>query len=239
MTPYTEIILKPNIFFEFSNLIVNFEYLLRIIVASICGCAIGFERKNRHKEAGMKTHAIVALGSALIMLVSKYGFSDVAPPDTSRIAAQVVSGIGFLGAGIIFVKNNNIVSGLTTAAGIWSTSGIGLCVGSGNYFLGIMSTIIMLVLQFILHSKLFTNDIIQEDITILMKNDKDMIPYIEEQLELANIDITFYEMKKVDENTMQVEASLIYKAHSYHDRYEQIKNIFLKNEDIISYKIEY
>ena len=159
MIPYTEIILKPNIFFEFSNLIVNFEYLLRIIVASICGCAIGFERKNRHKEAGMKTHAIVALGSALIMLVSKYGFSDVAPPDTSRIAAQVVSGIGFLGAGIIFVKNNNIVSGLTTAAGIWATSGIGLCVGSGNYFLGIMSTIIMLVLQFILHSKLFTNNI--------------------------------------------------------------------------------
>ena len=239
MTPYTEIILGPNRFFEFSNLIVNSEYLLRIIVASICGCAIGFERKNRHKEAGMKTHAIVALGSALIMVVSKYGFSDVAPPDTSRIAAQVVSGIGFLGAGIIFVKNNNIVSGLTTAAGIWSTSGIGLCVGSGNYFLGIMSTIIMLVLQFILHSKLFTNDIIQEDITILMKNDKDMIPYIEEQLELANIDITFYEMKKVDENTMQAEASLIYKAHSYHDRYEQIKNIFLKNEDIISYKIEY
>ena len=207
--PYTEIILGPNRFFEFSNLIVNSEYLLRIIVASICGCAIGFERKNRHKEAGMKTHAIVALGSALIMVVSKYGFSDVAPPDTSRIAAQVVSGIGFLGAGIIFVKDNNIVSGLTTAAGIWATSGIGLCVGSGNYFLGIMSTIIMLVLQFILHSKLFTNDIIQEDITILMKNDKDMIPYIEEQLGLANIDKTFYEMKKADENTLQVEASLI------------------------------
>ena len=237
--PYTEIILGPNRFFELSNLIVNSEYLLRIIVASICGCAIGFERKNRHKEAGMKTHAIVALGSALIMVVSKYGFSDVAPPDTSRIAAQVVSGIGFLGAGIIFVRDKNIVSGLTTAAGIWTTSGIGLCVGAGNYFVGIMSTFIMIILQWILHSKLFTSDIIQEDITILMKNDKDMIPYIEEQLELANIDITFYEMKKVDENTMQVEASLIYKAHSYHDRYEQIKNIFLKNEDIISYKIEY
>ena len=223
---------------EFKDLIVDSEYILRIIVASICGCVIGYERKNRNKEAGMKTHAIVALGSALIMVVSKYGFSDVAQPDASRIAAQVVSGIGFLGAGIIFIRNN-IVSGLTTAAGIWTTSGIGLCVGSGNYFVGIMSTVIMLVLQFILHSKLFTNDIIQEDITILMKNDKDMIPYIEEQLELANIDITFYEMKKVDENTMQVEASLIYKAHSYHDRYEQIKNIFLKNQDIISYKIEY
>ena len=236
--PYTEIILGPNRFFEFSNLIVNSEYLLRIIVASICGCAIGFERKNRHKEAGMKTHAIVALGSALIMVVSKYGFSDVAQPDASRIAAQVVSGIGFLGAGIIFIRNN-IVSGLTTAAGIWTTSGIGLCVGAGNYFVGIVSTILILALQEILHSKLFTNDIIQEDITIVMKNDKDMIPYIEEMLQVINIEISFYEVHKEDDDTMRVEATILYRAHSYHDRYEQIKNIFLNNEDIISYKIQY
>ena len=223
----------------FTDLFVDLEYILRIIVASICGCIIGYERKNRNKEAGMKTHAIVALGSALIMIVSKYGFLDVAPPDTSRIAAQVVSGIGFLGTGVIFVRNNNIVSGLTTAAGIWTTSGIGLCVGAGNYFVGIMSTIIMIALQEILHSKLFTNDIIQEDIIITMKNDKDMIPYIEEQLKIVNIEINFYEVKKVDENTMQVEANLLYRAHSYHDRYEQIKNIFLQNDDIISYKIQY
>ena len=72
-----------------------------------------------------------------------------------------------------------------------------------------------------------------------MKNDKDMIPYIEEQLKIVNIDISFYEVKKIDNYTMQVEASLIYKAHSYHDRYEQIKNIFLQNDDIISYKIQY
>ena len=222
----------------FTDLFVDLEYILRIIVASICGCIIGYERKNRNKEAGMKTHAIVALGSALIMIVSKYGFLDVAPPDTSRIAAQVVSGIGFLGTGVIFVRNN-IVSGLTTAAGIWATSGIGLCVGAGNYFVGIMSTIIMIALQEILHSKLFTNDIIQEDIIITMKNDKDMIPYIEEQLKIVNIEINFYEVKKVDENTMQVEANLLYRAHSYHDRYEQIKNIFLQNDDIISYKIQY
>ena len=223
----------------FTDLFVDLEYILRIIVASICGCIIGYERKNRNKEAGMKTHAIVALGSALIMIVSKYGFLDVAPPDTSRIAAQVVSGIGFLGTGVIFVRNNNIVSGLTTAAGIWATSGIGLCVGAGNYFVGIMSTIIMIALQEILHSKLFTNDIIQEDIIITMKNDKDMIPYIEEQLKIVNIEINFYEVKRVDENTMQVEANLLYRAHSYHDRYEQIKNIFLQNDDIISYKIQY
>ena len=143
MIPYTEIILQPNIFFEFSNLIVNFEYLLRIIVASICGCAIGFERKNRHKEAGMKTHAIVALGSALIMVVSKYGFSDVAPPDTSRIAAQVVSGIGFLGAGTIIVDRRNQVKGLTTAAGLWACACMGLAIGIGFYEGAIISCIFL------------------------------------------------------------------------------------------------
>ena len=223
---------------EFKDLIVDSEYILRIVVASICGCIIGYERKNRNKEAGMKTHAIVALGSALIMVVSKYGFSDVAQPDASRIAAQVVSGIGLLGAGIIFIRNN-IVSGLTTAAGIWTTSGIGLCVGAGNYFVGIVSTILILALQEILHSKLFTNDIIQEDITIVMKNDKDIIPYIEEKLQVINIEISFYEVHKQEDDTMRVEATILYRAHSYHDRYEQIKNIFLDNEDIISYKIQY
>ena len=162
----------------------------------------------------------------------------MAQPDASRIAAQVVSGIGFLGAGIIFIRNN-IVSGLTTAAGIWTTSGIGLCVGAGNYFVGIVSTILILALQEILHSKLFTNDIIQEDITIVMKNDKDMIPYIEEMLQVINIEISFYEVHKEDDDTMRVEATILYRAHSYHDRYEQIKNIFLNNEDIISYKIQY
>ena len=91
---------------ELEQLLIESEYMLRILVASVCGCIIGFERKNRNKEAGMKTHAIVALGSALIMVISKYCFNDVPMPDSGRLAAQVVSGIGFLGAGIIFVRNN-------------------------------------------------------------------------------------------------------------------------------------
>ena len=98
------------------------ELLVRLIVAGICGSLIGYERKNRLKEAGIRTHMIVALGSALVMIVSKYGFADVLLLhnyilDPSRVAAQIVSGIGFLGAGIIFVRKQAI-SGLTTAAGI-------------------------------------------------------------------------------------------------------------------------
>ena len=95
------------------------ELFLRVIVASVLGYMIGYERKNRDKSAGMRTHAIVALGAALMMVVSKYGFYDVEKVDSSRVAAQIVSGVGFLGAGVIFVRNNT-VSGLTTAAGLWT-----------------------------------------------------------------------------------------------------------------------
>ena len=107
------------------------ELALRILFAGLLGAAIGFERKNRNKLAGVRTHAIVALGAALMMVVSKYGFPDVDKFDASRVASQIVSGVGFLGAGIIFVKNNTSVSGLTTAAGIWATAGVGMSMGAG------------------------------------------------------------------------------------------------------------
>ena len=113
------------------------EFFFRILIAGICGGLIGYERNNRLKEAGIRTHLIVALAAALIMVVSKYGFSDVTTLkgvalDPSRIAAQIVTGVGFLGAGMIFVRNQTI-SGLTTAAGVWATAGIGMTIGAGLY----------------------------------------------------------------------------------------------------------
>ncbi len=96
------------------------EYLLRILIGAICGAAIGYERKSRMKEAGVRTHLIVALSSTMMMLVSKYGFFDVVTMqgislDASRIAANIITGVSFLGAGVIFVRNRSI-SGLTAAA---------------------------------------------------------------------------------------------------------------------------
>lgn len=136
-------------------LITSAEYFLRLLISVVCGFAIGFERKNRNKEAGIRTHVIVALASCLMMIVSKYGFFDLigagdARFDGSRIASQIVSGIGFLGAGMIFVHKNSI-KGLTTAAGIWATSGIGMAVGSGMYLIGIVTTLLIVFLQVFLH----------------------------------------------------------------------------------------
>lgn len=136
-------------------------FIFRMIIASCCGLFIGLERKNRSKEAGVRTHSIVALASCLMMLISKYGFFDIVSGtsfDGTRIAAQIVSGIGFLGAGMIFVHKNNI-TGLTTAAGMWATAGIGMAFGAGMYVLGLFSTFIILIIQFVLHrsSHLSTN----------------------------------------------------------------------------------
>ncbi|WP_026881362.1 MgtC/SapB family protein [Clostridium akagii] len=140
------------------NFIIQLEYLLRLLIAGACGSAIGYERKNRMKEAGIRTHFIVAIGATLIMIVSKYGFQDQIgwqniSIDPSRIAAQVVTGVGFLGAGIIFMKKQSI-RGLTTAAGIWATAGIGLAIGSGLYIVGLEATIIIILGQILLHGKI-------------------------------------------------------------------------------------
>ena len=115
------------------------ELVIRLVVAALCGFAIGYERKNRFKNAGIRTHMIVALGAALIMIVSKYGFFDILDLknmalDPSRVAAQIVSGVSFLGAGAILVRHNN-VNGLTTAAGVWTTAAVGMAIGAKLYLI--------------------------------------------------------------------------------------------------------
>lgn len=131
-------------------MMLNFDFVLRLLVAGILGAIIGLDREYRAKEAGYRTHFLVSLGSALIMIVSQYGFQEIIKEnsvtlDPSRVAAQVVSGIGFIGAGtIIFQKQ--IVRGLTTAAGIWATAGIEhLAVGAGMYVIGIAAMVLTLI----------------------------------------------------------------------------------------------
>jgi Uncharacterized membrane protein len=136
---------------------MNWEIFLRLLLAGVFGAIIGFERTSKRKEAGIRTHFLVALGSALIMIVSKYGFSDIVGNhivlDPSRIAAQVVSGIGFIGAGMIIFQRET-VRGLTTAAGLWATAGIGLAVGAGMYWISLSVTILVFCCLEFLHISL-------------------------------------------------------------------------------------
>ncbi|HMU97939.1 MAG TPA: MgtC/SapB family protein [Chitinophagales bacterium] len=131
------------------------EILIRLITASILGAFIGLERERKTWSAGMRTHMLVCVGSCLIMIVSAFGFQDILGKenitlDPSRIAAQVVSGIGFIGAGTILFQKQGTVKGLTTAAGLWTVAGIGLATGGGLYITAIMTTGIVLIILWIL-----------------------------------------------------------------------------------------
>jgi putative Mg2+ transporter-C (MgtC) family protein len=131
------------------------DIVLRLGLATLLGVLVGLERERLERAAGMRTHAIVALAAALIMIVSTYGFAEVLGPgqlvafDPSRVAAQVVSGIGFLGAGVIIFRKN-AVRGLTTAASVWAVAGLGLACGGGLFAAAGVASVILLLLQVVL-----------------------------------------------------------------------------------------
>ena len=155
------------------------DFFLRILLACGCGAIIGVERSHRLKEAGVRTHLLVCCAAALMIIISKYGFADLTDAeglpifgtrgtDPARIAAQVVSGISFLCAGVIF-KQGSVIKGLTTAAGLWATAGIGLAFGAGMFPLGVFVTILVLLIQIVMHRFPVFNDHYQNnyiDITV-------------------------------------------------------------------------
>ena len=135
------------------------SYFIRIGMAGVCGILIGMERQHRTKSAGIRTHFMVSIATALMMIISKYGFLDVAGMDglscdVSRVAAGIISGVGILSGGLILIGKQGYVSGITTASGVWVTIAIGMALGAGLYSLGIGTTVIVLVAQVVFHSRL-------------------------------------------------------------------------------------
>lgn len=155
----------------------------------------------RQKEAGIRTHIIVALGSALMMVVSKYGFFDVicynsVTLDASRIAANIITGVSFLGSGMIIFKGS--VKGLTTAAGVWATSGIGLAVGAGMYGISICATILLLVIQVCIHRLLPIENTITKSISVKLKDDPMSLTSLHDLLKKQGCDILSSNIEKKD-----------------------------------------
>lgn len=197
----------------------EFELILRIALAGFCGAIIGFERMNRLKEAGIKTHTVVSLGSALIMVVSKYGFIDIYNTfgtlnDPGRIAAQIVTGIGFLGAGMILIKKQT-VSGLTTAAIIWTTSGIGMTLGAGLYLIGISSTILLLCFQLLFHSKLMRR-IERNGETVIVETIGNNLDEILVLFHKHDIIIISFKVSNYENNMTEIEFQIIRSPHVPH-----------------------
>ncbi|CAJ1224469.1 MgtC/SapB family protein [Lactococcus lactis] len=192
--------------------LTQLDWLIRLILAGVCGYAIGYERNSRSKNAGTRTHLIVALSAALMIIVSKYGFMDIISThgvnlDPSRIAAQIVSGIGFLGAGMIFVHNQS-VNGLTTAAGIWATSGIGMAIGSGLYFIGIVATLLILLFQIILHQNYRWIKSATSDHLILQLEDFGGLQLLQQQLKEEDVKILSIKVEKKSNNSLKTELYL-------------------------------
>jgi len=121
------------------------QVIIRALLAMVVGLSIGLERSHHGRAAGMRTHILVCLGSALTSMTGLYIHQKFGVGDVFRLAAQVVSGVGFLGAGMIILKNDNVISGLTTAAGVWATATLGVAIGYGFYVGAVVSTVIFLV----------------------------------------------------------------------------------------------
>ncbi len=196
--------------FDTAAILVQVEFFGRLVLAGLCGAAVGYERKRSMKGAGIRTHFIVAMAAALVMLVSKYGFMDVATlpghsVDTSRVAASVVSGVGFLGAGLIFVRKYTI-NGLTTAAGIWATSAIGMAVGGGMYILGVMGTLTLLLAQVLLHRRWrFLHVPNTEQIFLVVSNTDAALSKLHALFEKNNIEILNIKMESREDGIMALD----------------------------------
>lgn len=201
----------------------NLYLLLRMTMALLAGFIIGSERENKNKSAGVRTHTLVCLGACLAMIISKYGFYDVDRFDAARVASQIVSGVGFLGAGVIFVKNYG-VTGLTTAAGIWTASIIGMAFGSGMYFVGIAATGFIVFFQ----HYMFPKEIFQRhgQYTVLIESrNSNIIGKIESYVEENNVHKKGYNLRYKEEK-------FLLNFHIYPKDQEELANFinFLEND---------
>lgn len=216
----------------------NGYLLIRMILAGFCGVLIGFERSRRQKDAGIRTHMIVALGAALAMIVSKYGFFDLLQyeglrADASRIASNVITGVGFLGAGVIFVRDVSI-KGLTTAAGIWTTASVGLAVGAGMYTVAIGATLLMVIFQLVFH-KFFTRlENTVNEFTVTLSDSLNAVKDFRAMLEKNKILVEKCKMSRNSDSTITLDIT-IKKART--TSMDEILLIAEQNEHIISVEI--
>lgn len=223
-----------SLYFETKKryMIIDWDFVLRLFVAACLGGAVGVEREYHAKEAGFRTHILVALGSALFMILSQYGFDSFLGKtsvsfDPSRIASQVVTGIGFLGAGTIIIQRH-FIRGLTTAAGLWVTAAIGLACGGGMYFVAIITTC------FTLLSLIFMNIFIKKvsarhiDISFRCSSQK-RVHEIISALDKDAIKIKEYSMRKeqqADKEYYTVFMSIKTKRYNYKTTLLNLFNTF-------------
>ena len=224
------------------SLIQTLELFLRIFVSCVFGAIIGLERSRRFKEAGIRTHILVCCGAALFMIVSKYAFPELASTeggvlsstrgaDPARVAAQVVSGISFLGAGVIF-KNGGTIKGLSTAAGLWVTAAIGLAAGAGMYLIAFFVTIIVSLMQFLTHRYAIGSDSYAANrLQFTVKNGYEFNRSLHLQLEEWGVQVTDSKVNRRKDGTTDYDLTVLRRNEI---TYAEMKAFMDAHEEVLS-----
>lgn len=192
------------------------EILIRLSLAALFGALIGLERERKNWAAGLRTHMMVCVGSCLIMIVSAFGFADILASDhialdPSRVAAQVVSGIGFIGAGTILFMKQGTIHGLTTPAGLWTVAGIGLATGGGMYFAAGAATVIALIILWALSplERYFSKKYEKSTLKIVIHESESNTDVLKDLLNKENYRIETLSLEKVkDEFELQIKIDI-------------------------------
>lgn len=187
-------------------------FFLRMLLACVCGIVLGIERQHRTKSAGVRTHLMIAIASALMMLISKYGFLDIigtqegVSVDVSRVAAGIITGIGIFG-GVIYIGKMGTASGVTTIAGVWVTVGIGMACGAGMYLLSIGTTAIVLIFQYALHNDLW---IVRQNtrlkVALRLENGWEEFQKVADDLSRQHIELRQVKWERKDDKVLELKC---------------------------------
>ena len=200
--------------------------LLKLVLALLCGSAIGIERSYRNRAAGLRTHVLVCVGATIASLTGLYMYLVLKlPTDMSRIAAQVVAGLGFVGAGTIYITRKNTVKGLTTAAGLWSAGIIGLAIGAGFYEGAILGVIIILLTETILYKYIAKIPQLTLLDILVSYNDRHDFDNVLRYLKDQSISITNLHIANTNDDNAQHNAIISVRLHGDIDIDELVKSI--------------
>lgn len=186
--------------------------VIRLILSIVCGLMIGYERHAHNKGAGFRVHAIISLSSCIMTIVSIYGFEGF-DYDASRVAAGIAGGMGFLGAGVIFVRHGN-VSGLSTASGMWATAGVGMAIGCGLYHVALASSILILAIQFLLNdSSNLVSQRVNQNIAVELRSGDDSVVRLRKYFKQKGISYQVTNVTNLGDDLMRVEIRISFNKH--------------------------
>ena len=232
-----------GVYFEQFTLLQYAEFCLRLIFAFLVGGMVGLERSQHFKEAGVRTHVIVCCTAALIMLISKYGFADMGSSsvmeafgtkgaDSARVAAQAVSGISFLCAGVIIKVGGNI-RGLTTAAGIWMTASIGLAIGAGMYIVSAFMAILLFLMQYVFRRvPLGSESYDGYHLKFVVKTGENFQATLKEKLNEWNVTVVDSTITWKRNDVVEFDYVILCPEEI---RYSEIRNFVKENDGVVSF----